>query len=118
MRESAAQIAEIAPPGAVRSRASGWLAVAARDGLSTLQRALDSAESSIAIRVMVWFSLASAYTFFVVNYSLLHGKMLIYPTYDDVEYLLDGLRRLEVFQSEGLVRGLLNLIGNPPHSPY
>ncbi|MDB5290558.1 MAG: hypothetical protein JWL69_1799 [Phycisphaerales bacterium] len=61
---------------------------------------------------------AAAVTLAIIQYSLRHGKLILFPFYDDVGYLADGLFRLQTlydFGADGLASTYRTL---PPHSPY
>ena len=62
--------------------------------------------------------LAAAMTLAVIQYSFRHGRLVIFPTYDDVGYFADGAERLQALYDDG-VNGLARkYMENPPHSPW
>ena len=65
-----------------------------------------------------WLALAAGFTLAGVQYSLRHGRLLLFPTFDDVIYLLDGATRLEHFYDLGAFEFIKELFRDPPHSPY
>ncbi len=46
------------------------------------------------------------------------GRLSVVPIYDDVVYLIDGLKRLEVLYSSGIVGFFADLYIHPAHSPF
>jgi hypothetical protein len=70
--------------------------------------------------VIVWGAVAVAALFHIyatLGASLRVGRLSVVPTYDDVSYLVDGLRRLKAFDAAGF-RGLFrSLVIEPAHAP-
>ncbi|MDB5171379.1 MAG: hypothetical protein JWN51_152 [Phycisphaerales bacterium] len=59
-----------------------------------------------------------AVTLVILQFSLRHGRLMLFPYYDDVGYLADGLFRLQTLYDFGL-NGLVSTYRTlPPHSPY
>ncbi|MDB5301634.1 MAG: hypothetical protein JWO87_3297, partial [Phycisphaerales bacterium] len=57
-------------------------------------------------------------TLAIIQFSLRHGKLILFPYYDDVGYFADGLFRLQTLYDFG-VDGLASTYRTmPPHSPY
>jgi hypothetical protein len=54
---------------------------------------------------------------FYIRHSLEHGALALPPTYDDVSYLLDGARYLELLDSEGFKAVVEAYLADPPHAP-
>jgi hypothetical protein len=52
-----------------------------------------------------------------LQYSLRRGRLLIYLACDDVVYMLDGLRRLDIVDRSGILAFFLNWRQHPPHAP-
>ncbi|OUM02053.1 hypothetical protein A8M77_13165 [Variovorax sp. JS1663] len=54
----------------------------------------------------------------IMSYLLRDGRLSIVPIYDDVVYLIDGLRRLAVLDRQGIVGFLSDYVyAQPPHAP-
>lgn len=53
----------------------------------------------------------------VMSYLLRDGRLSMVPIYDDVVYLLDGLRRLSVLDQKGATGVLIDFYKQPPHAP-
>lgn len=63
--------------------------------------------------------IASAiFTAIIVNYSLRHGRLILFPTYDDVGYLEDAATHIQTLYYFGPWAMLVALANNPPHSPF
>jgi hypothetical protein len=71
-----------------------------------------------APRVALWAIVSIIFTLLIVQYSFVHGRLLMPAGYDDVIYLLDGLNRLEIWYGGGLWALALNWLHHPPHSPF
>jgi hypothetical protein len=75
-------------------------------------------------RAAPWFDLALAaaattgVTAVVLWISAERGRLSMPPKFDDVSYMIDGLRRLHELQRGGLAALVHDLISRPPHSPY
>lgn len=54
----------------------------------------------------------------VMGYLVREGRLSIVPIYDDVAYLVDGLKRLAVLDRSGIGGFLLDFGVNPAHSPF
>ncbi|MBT2298869.1 hypothetical protein J7E70_00180 [Variovorax paradoxus] len=54
----------------------------------------------------------------VMGYLVREGRLSIVPIYDDVAYLVDGLKRLAVLDRSGIGGFLLDLGVHPAHSPF
>lgn len=54
----------------------------------------------------------------VMGYLQRSGRLAIVPIYDDVVYLIDGLRRLEVLERSGLTGFIGSFFSLPAHSPF
>src|SRR5687768_5437288 len=73
---------------------------------------------SRALRMGVCAALAVLFTLVILRYSFRHGRLLLFPTFDDVGYFSEGVERLQILYDEGF-RGLLgNYRHVAPHSPY
>lgn len=70
------------------------------------------------IRIALIVLLAAAYTALIVHYSMRHGRLIVFPTYDDVTYISDGLGRLQTFYKAGPATVLQGYRHDPPHAPY
>jgi hypothetical protein len=49
---------------------------------------------------------------------LRHGRLIIFPTFDDIGYFNDGLHRLQTLYDWGMGGFCSEYLTNPPHSPY
>ena len=65
----------------------------------------------------LWLLVSSVFTAIVIQYSFRRGRLLIYPAYDDVVYMLDGLRRLDNVYQSGPPAFFLKWMRDPPHAP-
>jgi hypothetical protein len=54
----------------------------------------------------------------VMGYLQRSGRLAVVPIYDDVVYLIDGLKRLEVLERSGLVGFVGSFFSLPAHSPF
>jgi hypothetical protein len=72
----------------------------------------------LALRLSIILLLAAAFTGFIVNYSLQHGRLILFLTYDDVGYLSDAAWRLETFYKQGIGEVLRLYRAAPPHAPW
>ena len=70
------------------------------------------------LRVAIVALLAAAYTSVVIHYSMRRGRLIVFPTYDDVSYINNGLWRLQTFYDAGPATVLHMYREQPPHSPY
>ena len=61
---------------------------------------------------------AGLFALLIVQHSLRSGKLLLLPTYDDVEYLNAGLRLLTLLDTHGLKRFAAEVLLHPGHAPY
>jgi hypothetical protein len=65
----------------------------------------------------LWLLVSGVFTAIVIQYSFRRGRLLIYPAYDDVVYMLDGLRRLDTVYQSGPLAFFSNWMHDPPHAP-
>ncbi|WP_228898855.1 glycosyltransferase family 39 protein [Acidovorax sp. Leaf73] len=72
--------------------------------------------SSVSIGFLVLLSVI--YACFSINFSYEYGRLSTVIGYDDIVYFDDGLTRLRIFYENGIFDLLLNLVRNPPHSPF
>ena len=72
----------------------------------------------LAICLTFWLAIAAAYTALVINYSLLRGKLCVYPFYDDVAYFEQALTLLSHYYANGVFGLIHGYIQSPPHSPF
>jgi hypothetical protein len=70
------------------------------------------------LRATIILALAAAYTALIVHYSLQHGRLILFLTYDDVSYIQDGLSRLQTFYNAGPATVLKMYAVHPPHAPW
>ena len=61
-------------------------------------------------------SIAAIFTLLQVNQSLLAGHLALPVTYDDSNYFVDTLRRIDILYHSGLKSFIYDLASNPPHS--
>lgn len=73
---------------------------------------------AILPRLIIWSALSAAFTAMVVQYSLRHGRLILFPSFDDVGYMADGIQRLHTFYIHGMAGFLGEYVRMPPHSPY
>jgi hypothetical protein len=92
--------------------------------MSALQPALKNEETSQLaattpipnpMRFAVWAVVSIAFTLVIIQYSLRHGKLLYFPTQDDITYIGDGLDRLNVFYNSGVSGSFYYYRVVPPH---
>jgi hypothetical protein len=55
-----------------------------------------NSRSGLGGSVLLWLALAAPFTAIMVCYSLNHGRLLLLTRYDDLVYLVDGLKRLQM----------------------
>lgn len=61
---------------------------------------------------------AVVFTVLVLQWSLNSGRLAHDSTYDDVQYLTDGLKRLQILYQQGALPFFRHWAANPPHSPW
>ncbi len=61
---------------------------------------------------------AALVTLAVLQFSFRHGRLILFPTYDDVGYLADGATRLQALYDHGLGGLWDSYVQLPPHSPF
>ena len=71
----------------------------------------------LTLRLSIWAIIAVLFTAVMISYSMRAGRLLVAPTYDDVNYLTDAARRIHVWDSTDVFRGIRHWVNNPPHSP-
>ncbi len=76
-----------------------------------------SGESSCQSKWIWSAALAVLFTAIQIQTSLASGSLSLPPTYDDLAYLNDAVRRLEIFQSAGIWKLITDFCSQPPHSP-
>jgi hypothetical protein len=54
----------------------------------------------------------------VLGFSARHGRLAMVPIYDDVAYLIDGLKRLNTFDRQGFAGLASSFLQDAPHAPY
>ncbi|HEY8749292.1 MAG TPA: hypothetical protein VIM11_15015, partial [Tepidisphaeraceae bacterium] len=67
---------------------------------------------------LLWIILTAGFTTLVIQWSLQHGKLAMYPFYDDVSYFMDALVRLQEFYKGGFSHLARGLRDRPPHSIF
>jgi hypothetical protein len=67
---------------------------------------------------LLWVLITAAFTGLVINWSFQHGKLAMYPFYDDVSYFMDALERLQEFYAGGPTHLARELVARPPHSIF
>jgi hypothetical protein len=70
------------------------------------------------VSILSWVALAAGFTLAAVQYSVRHGRLLLFPTFDDITYLSDAAMRLQHFYDLGFFEFIKELFRDPPHSPY
>jgi hypothetical protein len=68
--------------------------------------------------VFVLLFISSIYTALVVQWSLREGRLAMDPVEDDVAYLIEGVQRLQILDTEGLGGFWNSILKIPPHSPW
>jgi hypothetical protein len=68
-------------------------------------------------RLPIWVLMAVLFTMAMINYSKRVGRLLAAPTYDDVNYMIDAAKRIQVFDLANVYNAVKHWIENPPHSP-
>jgi hypothetical protein len=71
-----------------------------------------------ALRLVLILLLSLTYTLLQLAWSKSHYRLGMEPIFDDNEYLLDGLVRLQTFQIAGLGAWLNQWFVSPAHSPF
>lgn len=66
--------------------------------------------------LIIWLVVSVLFTVIQIQHSLHQGQLSLPPTYDDVVYFNDGLRRLDIFYNNGFVELFLDYANRPPHS--
>jgi hypothetical protein len=54
----------------------------------------------------------------VLSFSARHGRLAMVPVYDDVDYLIDGVKRLSTFDRQGFPGLASSFLQHAPHAPY
>jgi hypothetical protein len=67
---------------------------------------------------LLWMSISAAFTAIVIRYTMLYGKLVVHPFYDDVSYFFDALLKLRAFYAEGLPGVYRAIVREPPHSIF
>lgn len=71
-----------------------------------------------AIHWLLWISISAAFTAIVIRYTMLYGKLVVHPFYDDVSYFFDALLKLQALYAGGLPGVYRALVREPPHSIF
>jgi hypothetical protein len=71
-----------------------------------------------AQRLLLCILLAAMLSGLILQYSIRHGRLIQYPTFDDVAYLGEGMVRLRSFYDGGFRAVWREYLKRPPHSPY
>lgn len=71
-----------------------------------------------ALRAGVYLLAATGLTGLTLWYSYYYGRLTSPPGYDDVVYMMDGIRRLRLMQHEGWLAVWQDAIASRLHSPY
>lgn len=69
-------------------------------------------------RPLIWVAITAAFTAMVIQYSFQHGKLAMYPFYDDVSYFMDALVRLQELYTGGWRHLARAMVERPPHSVF
>jgi hypothetical protein len=69
-------------------------------------------------RMALWAVVSVIFTSVILQYSLVHDRLLLPASHDEVTYVLDGLNRLQIWYGQGLGALLLNFLAHPPHAPF
>ena len=67
---------------------------------------------------LVWVLISAGFTSLVIQWSFQHGKLAMYPFYDDVSYFMDALVRLQELYKGGISHLARGLFARPPHSIF
>lgn len=71
-----------------------------------------------ALRAGVYLLAAAGLTLLTLLYSYHFGRLTIPPGYDDVVYMMDGLRRMRLMQDDGWLAVWRDAIDSSTHSPF
>src|SRR4051812_23985073 len=69
-------------------------------------------------RLVACAAVAAAFTLAMVRFPPRHGRLSLFPTFDDVIYLADGARRLERYYDGGPRAVVGDFLDEPPHAPW
>lgn len=75
------------------------------------------ADSGKLGRLVLCALLTIAFTLVSLQYSYLHGKLVLHPVYDDVGYMTDGLNWLDQIYQEGPAAVVAKYLRHPTHAP-
>jgi hypothetical protein len=67
---------------------------------------------------LLWLLITAGFTALVIQWSFQHGKLAMYPFYDDVSYFMDALVRLQELYTGGVRHLARGLMDRPPHSIF
>src|SRR5437763_5515397 len=89
-----------------------------RRGAGRAQFIARPARHHAGVRWAVCVAFATVLTLLILQYSFNHGRLILYPTYDDCGYMVDGLMRVQMFYDYGWLGVGVQYLAYPPHSPY
>jgi hypothetical protein len=67
---------------------------------------------------LLWISISAAFTAIVIRYTMLYGKLVVHPFYDDVSYFFDAMLKLQSLYRGGLPGVYREIVREPPHSIF
>ncbi|MBV9998615.1 MAG: hypothetical protein JO015_05820 [Verrucomicrobia bacterium] len=67
---------------------------------------------------MVLAVIGIIYTAVVLQWSARYGRLAMDPQWDDVSYLVDAQRRLDLFDRQAFLKVIRSFWKSPPHSPW
>src|SRR5688500_3869067 len=72
----------------------------------------------VALIALPALGLAVAWMALILQSSIVQGRLAIPPMFDDVAYLLDSARRVNVLYEHGTLAAVEGYFEKPPKSPY
>jgi hypothetical protein len=70
------------------------------------------------VHCLFWLTICAAFTAIVIRYTMLYGKLVVHPFYDDVSYFFDALLKLQALYRGGLPGVYREIVREPPHSIF
>ena len=67
---------------------------------------------------LLWMSICAGFTAIVIRYTMLYGKLVVHPFYDDVSYFFDALLKFQALYADGLPGVYRAIVREPPHSIF
>lgn len=99
------------------SLSSSWHGLPARvhgqDAHATKKR-----RRAAALQTLLLLAAALLFTAIIIRYSQRHGRLMLFPTFDDTRYMLEGMEATHALRDAGPAGLLRHWIAHPPHSPW